>query len=209
MGIHYNAIAGQSLERLAALSDGLFAIALTLLVLDLHVPVSAAIHSEHDLAHALGALAPQLIAYLMSFLTLGIFWVGQQAQLSAFARGDRDLTWIQLGFLLGVSLMPFSTALLAAFITYRIALIAYWLNIVILGALLYGSWAYGSAADLIKPEVTRQMRDAIERRIIMAQTLYAFGALLCIVNTYLSIAVIVLAQLNYAIAPKVRPLYRL
>lgn len=205
----YNLFAGQSLERLAALSDGLFAIAMTLLVLDLHVPVGSAIHSESSLWHALQALSPSLVAYLMSFLTLGIFWIGQQVQLSRFSRSDRNLTWIHIGFLLVVSLMPFSTALLAEFITYRLAFVVYWLNIFLLGALLFASWRYAARAKLVKDDVTAEVRDAIERRIVIAQSLYACGALLCVVSTYLSIAVIVAVQLNYAIAPRIRPLYRI
>ena len=60
---------------------------------------------------ATGKLLPAFVPYFMSFLTLGIFWVGQQTQLNRFARSDRNLTWIHLGFLLAVSLMPFSTGL--------------------------------------------------------------------------------------------------
>lgn len=66
------------MERLAALSDGIFAVAMTLLVLDPRVPAAAAVNSEHDLWRALGALSPRLIVFLMSVMTLGIFWVGQQ-----------------------------------------------------------------------------------------------------------------------------------
>jgi uncharacterized membrane protein len=209
MSTTYNQFAGQSLERLSALSDGVFAIAMTLLVLNVGVPASGAIHSEHDLWHALVDLAPRLIAYLLSFLTLGIFWVGQQTQLNHFTRSDRNLTWIQIGFLLTVSIMPFSTGLLAEFITYRIAIVVYWLNILLLGAALFTSWWYASRAKLVKDEVTVEMRDAVERRIVVAQALYALGTLLCLVSTYLSIAVIVLVQLNYVIAPRIRPLYRL
>jgi uncharacterized membrane protein len=205
----YNIIAGQSLERLAALSDGVFAIAMTLLVLDLHVPAAGGVSSEHDLWRALTQLAPRFVAYLMSFLTLGIFWVGQQTQLSRFTRCDRDLAWIHIGFLLAVSMTPFSTALLAEFISYRVALLIYWLNIVLLGLALFASWRYATGAGLLKDDTNEEIRHAVERRIIIAQALYAVGALLCIVNTYLSIAVIVLVQLNYVIAPRFRPLYRL
>jgi uncharacterized membrane protein len=60
-------------ERLAALSDGIFAVATTLLVLELHTPVVEAIHSENQLWRALLALAPRLIMYSMSCMTLGIF----------------------------------------------------------------------------------------------------------------------------------------
>jgi len=93
----FNRIVGHCVERLAALSDGIFAVAMTLLVLDLHGPAKEAIHGEFDLLRALAVMSPPLIAYLMSFLTLGIFWNGQQAQLNQLARGDRSLSWIHLG----------------------------------------------------------------------------------------------------------------
>ncbi len=198
----YNRIQGRNLERLAALSDGIFAVAMTLLVLDLHIPIAAQVHSEGDLLMALGAMGPQWIAYGMSFLTLGIFWAGQQTQLNHIAEGTRDLTWIHLGFLFAITLMPLSTRLLAEFITYRVALAIYWLNVFVPGAMLYWSWAYALRADLIKPETSEEIRNSICRRILIAQSLYAGGAALCFISTYISIAVIVLVQLNYAIAPR-------
>ena len=111
MTTDYNRIAGHSIERLAALSDGVFAVAMTLLALDLRAPALEAVHSEHDLGRALVALAPRLLMYMMSFLTLGIFWVGQQTQLNHLQRSDRSLTWIHLAFLFVVKVTPFSTAL--------------------------------------------------------------------------------------------------
>lgn len=212
MRTYYNRIAGQSLERLAALSDGIFAVAMTLLVLDLHVPVSTIsnqITNDLELWKALVKLAPNLLPYLMSFLTLGIFWVGQQTQLNYFTRSDRHLTWIHLAFLLAVTLIPFSTGLLAAFISFRLALVVYWLNIVLLGTMLFVSWRYAQHAKLMKDEVTAEICSANERRIVIAQSLYAFGALLCVISTYASIAFIVLVQLNYAIAPRLGRLERL
>jgi uncharacterized membrane protein len=205
----YNAIAGQSLERLAALSDGVFAIAMTLLVLDLHVPPTSGIGSERDLLHAFAPLAPQFVAYLMTFLTLGLFWVGQQTQFSRLTRSDRTLAWIHIGFLLAVSLTPFSTALLAQFINFRIALIAYWLNILLLGIALMASWRYAMRAELMKEDTTPEIGRAMERRIIIAQAIYALGAALCIINTYVSIGVIVFVQLSYVFAPRNSFLYRL
>ena len=205
---------GRQLERLAALSDGIFAVAMTLLVLGLSVRASSALHpprplwvpgavgSERAVWEVLRRLAPHLLTYLMSFLTLGIFWVGQQTQLSQFRRSDRDLTWIHLMFLLVVSLMPFSTMLLADYLTYRLAIAVYWLNIVLLGGLLYVSVRYARRARLIKEDVTAEMTAASERRIIVYQALYAFGGLLSVISTYLSIGFIIVVQLNAAIAPR-------
>ena len=202
MPTSYNQITGQSLERLAALSDGIFAVAMTLLVLDLHVPASELIHSQGELWRTLAEATPQLISYVMSFITLGIFWNGQQAQLSSFTRSDRHLSWIHIAFLFAVSIMPFSTRLLAGFILYRSVLLAYWGNILLLGAVLYGSWKYAEHAGLLKEDVTRARQCAVERRILVAQALYAVGAGLCLINTYVSIGFIVLVQLNFALAPR-------
>ncbi len=202
MNTSYNQIAGQSVERLAALSDGIFGVAMTLLLLELHVPAKELIHSEGALRHALLLLAPQLLVYLMSFLTLGIFWVGQQTQLNHLERSDRHFAWIHLAFLFLVTLMPFSTRLLIEFIDYRTALVAYWANILLLGAMLYASWGRATQAKLIKSETPAEVPAAICRRIVIAQSFYAFGALLCIFTTYWSIGFIVLVQLNYAIAPR-------
>jgi uncharacterized membrane protein len=202
MDTSYNQVAGQSVERLAALSDGIFGVAMTLLLLELHVPAKGLIHNESDLRGALALLAPQLLVYLMSFLTLGIFWVGQQTQLNHLERSERHLTWIHLAFLFVVTIMPFSTRLLIEFIDYRTALLAYWGNIFLLGAILYLSWGRATRAGLVKSDTPPNVVDAICRRIWTAQSFYAFGALLCVFHPYWSIGFIVLMQLYYAIAPR-------
>jgi uncharacterized membrane protein len=198
----YNRVAGQNVDRLAALSDGIFSVAMTLLVLDLRVPAAEAIHSEHDLRRVLIALSPRLVVFLMSIMTNGIFWVGQQTQLNYFARSDRNLVWIHIAFLCCVSVTPFSTALLAEFIHYRTALLVYWSNILLLGLTLLWSWSYATRAHLLVDDLPPEVHPAIIRRILIAQSLYAAGAALCFFNTYYSIAAIVLVQLNYAIAPR-------
>src|SRR5437763_14776629 len=95
----YNRIAAGDVGRVAGLSDGIFAVAATLLVLEIHTPESADIHSEAQLLAALGALAPRWLTWLLSLMTLGIFWVGQQTQLNQLKRADRDLSWLYFLFL--------------------------------------------------------------------------------------------------------------
>ncbi|HTS20457.1 MAG TPA: TMEM175 family protein [Casimicrobiaceae bacterium] len=197
----YNRIAGQNLERLAALSDGVFAVAMTLLVLDLRAPAAEAVHSERELIDALSAVAPRLVPYLMSFLTLGIFWLGQQAQLDRLAKSDRDLAWMHIGFLCSICLVPFSTALLSEFLTFRVALIEYWLNILVMGMVLLLTWRHAVSSKLLRDDTSPEVVAAICRRITVAQGLYAVGAALCAISTYWSIAFIVLIQINYALAP--------
>jgi uncharacterized membrane protein len=209
MGTNYNEIAGRSVERIAALSDGIFAVAMTLLVLDLHAPAVQAVHGDQGLLAALAGLLPKCAVYVMSFMTLGIFWVGQQTQLNFIETSNRELTWLHLLFLFFVTLMPFSTQLIGTFIADRAALVVYWLNILLLGAALLAAWRYSLFARLTKADTPEPMRRGVERRIVIAQALYAAGAALCVVNTYWSLGFIVLVQLNYVFAPRVLGLRRL
>jgi len=204
MNILYNRFAGHSVERLAALSDGIFAVAMTLLAIDLRLPAAEAIHSERDLFRALVAVAPNVLVYFMSFLTLGIFWVGQQAQLNHLKRSNLRLTWIHLLLLFGVTLLPLSTKFLAEFMRYRVAMVVYWLNILLFGVILYASWGYATRNSLVKDDLPREVTAAICRRIIFAQLLYAFATALCFINVRLSIVLIVVSQLNFVVAPGFR-----
>ena len=124
-------------------------------------------------------------------------------------RSDRNLTWIHLFFLLAVTLIPFSTDLLAAAITSRIALIVYWINLLLLGVALFISLQYAFRAGLMQEDMSLKVRKANERRILYYQASYLFGVLLCVVNTYWSIAAIILFQLIAATAPRIGKLYHL
>ncbi len=203
----YDRLAGQRLDRLAALSDGIFAVAMTLLVLDLRVPVREAHGSEHALWRALVDLGPQFLTYLLSFLTLGIFWLGQQAQLHQLERGDRRMAWIHVGFLCAVALMPFSTSLLAEFVRFRLALGVYWLNLAILGAFLYASNEYARRARLLG-EAGDEAYLLHRRRIVGYQVVYAGCFALCAVDTYVSIALLIAAQLFSVLSTRVSPFSR-
>ncbi|HEX3485514.1 MAG TPA: TMEM175 family protein [Micropepsaceae bacterium] len=201
----YNRIAGRSKERLAALSDGVFAFAMTVLVLDLRPPDAAAIHSDGDLGQALLTVAPRLIPFVMSFMTLGIFWVGQQTQHDALSHTDRSYTWFHIGFLMAVCLLPFSTALLAEFLSFRFALLVYWANLLLLGLLLLAGWYRAKWFGLIRKDAPLDIDSAFIRRVVVAQALYAFGAALCVFSTWWSIGFIFAVQINYVIAPRFKP----
>ncbi len=188
--MRYNRFAGRSVERIAALSDGVFAVAMTLLVLDLRAPAVEAIHGEADLGHALLGLAPRLLVYMTSFLTLGIFWIGQQTELSLVRSADRDLMWLHLAFLFAVTLMPFSTALVAEFMALRLALLVYWANIAMLGGAIYLILRTSVTHDLLREGTAVEMIRTIERRIIIAQALYAAGAACAVIDPRLSFVVI-------------------
>lgn len=201
----YNLFSGQSLERLTALSDGVFAVAMTLLVLDVRVPVSSAgvAYSERGLWEALLRLGPSFAAYLLSFTMLGTFWLAQHTLLGILGRCDRTLTWINLGFLFVVSLLPFSAALLAHYVRLRLGVGVYWLNILLLGAGLEWAARYGRKAFM--PDDAAQARARLftfRRRILLAQALYAAAALICLASTVASVIALALVQLYFIVSPR-------
>lgn len=102
--------------RLEAFSDGVFAIAITLLVLDLAVPARAELDGR-SLASALGHEWPSFAAYLVSFLVIGIIWVNHHAMLRLARRVDRIVLFANLFLLLTVSVLPFPTRVLAEYLT--------------------------------------------------------------------------------------------
>jgi uncharacterized membrane protein len=205
----YNRIAAQDLGRIAALSDGIFAFAATVLVLEIRLPDKLDVHSEAELWINLAAMGPRMVTWLLSVMTLGIFWVGQQTHLNHVDRADRDLTWLHFVFLTCVTALPFSTRLLAEFITFKTAFLVYWLNILLCGLAIFACAIYADRAGLLKAEAPEYFTRAFLRRVIVAQALYACGAALGLVSIPLGIGFIVLVQLNYAIAPRLPILYKL
>jgi uncharacterized membrane protein len=107
-------LAGRGPERLEAFSDGVFAIAITLLVLEIHVPSGQELSTSAALADALRALWPSYLAYAIGFSTIGVMWINHHNLLRHVERVDHGLMLANL-FLLGlVAFVPFPTALLAA-----------------------------------------------------------------------------------------------
>ena len=167
---------------------------------EIHVPDPATITSEQQLWSALGAVAPSFVTFLLSLLTLGIAWNAQQTHLRYVARADRAFTWVSLAFLAVISVFPFSTSLLAQFITFRIALALYWLNLFLFGATFFWCVSYARSARLLSDEAPKELSMVMRRRVLVAQSLYAFGALLALLSTSLSISFIVAVQLYFALA---------
>jgi uncharacterized membrane protein len=134
---------------------------------------------------------------------LGTFWLAQHTLLGILGRCDRTLTWINLGFLFVVSLLPFSAALLAHYVHLRLAVGVYWLNLLLLGVGLEAAARYGRAA--LVPGDDRQALSRLatfRRRILLAQSLYALAALICLINTVASVIALAVVQLYYIVSPR-------
>lgn len=120
-------------HRLEALADGIFAVAMTLLVIELKIPETAHITTQEQLIAALAHLIPKFIAWLISFFVLAIFWASHHRLFHYVRVVDGKLTWMTIGYLAGVSLMPFSSALTGEYGGALVSQIFYSMNMALLG----------------------------------------------------------------------------
>lgn len=195
----YNALSGRSLERVLVLVDGVFAIVMTLLVLDLRLPEADAATS-HELWSQLIDLGPQLGAYVLSFSMLGTFWLAEHTLLGHLRTSDRTLAWTVFTFLFFVTTLPFTASMLAAHTHLRLAVWIYWGNLFLLGVGLAWQLVHADRADLVDPE--RPEVRLLWRRLLLAQTLYAVGAVVVIISPVAGIAVLAVCQLFFMISPR-------
>ena len=105
-------MAGNENERLIVFCDAVIAITITLLVLEISLPESADVASDAALWQALTELRPRLLGYVISFLVIAVFWLSHREKFSWIVRSSNLLLWLNLGFLLGITWMPFATDIL-------------------------------------------------------------------------------------------------
>lgn len=142
-------------ERLIFFSDAVFAIAITLLVVDLRVPDLHGPAMAAQLHAGLVSLMPHILSFGFSFLMIGIFWVGHHRIFRYIRTFDDALLWINLVWLMTIVLVPFSTALLGAYPRVRLAVVVYAANMTAIGAIFLIFWWYVAyQAHLLKPGVS-------------------------------------------------------
>ena len=153
--------------RLEALSDGVFAIAVTLLVLDIRVPAEAPNSSE--LLTALGRLWPSYLAYIVSFATIGAIWLGHNVITEYLDRVDSGFIRLNLLMLLLVSFLPLPTRLFADYIgrnaPERAAATVFGLSLLLATAVLRWLWRYAVRERLIRPEAGDQEIQLLTKRL--------------------------------------------
>jgi len=160
-------------RRIETLIDGVFAIALTLLVLEIKIPHAV---SNLKLTDSLIALTPKIFAYFLSFFILGIFWFGHQMIAHYVLRSDRTHIFLNLLFLMFISLIPFSAALLGENLHHQVATTVYGINLFISGLIQYLHWEYMSSRNrLIDPELDRRIVRSVQKTFLTIPLIYGLG----------------------------------
>jgi uncharacterized membrane protein len=188
-------------RRLEAFSDGVFAIAITLLVLDLAVPPRDDT-PEGGLAAALGREWPAYFAYLVSFLVIGIIWVNHHTVFDKVRQVDRPVLFANLGLLLVVSAIPFPTRLLAEYLTAgadsHMAAAVYSATMLAMGLAYSGLWLVITRdARLLHEHVDPVASRAALRRFGLGNVFYLATVGLAFVNAIATLAVHAALALYY------------
>lgn len=164
-------------SRLEAFSDGVFAIAITILILDIKAP-----DDTNHLLRSLLALWPSYLGYVLSFLLIGLLWVNHHVMFEHIIKTDRLLMFTNTLLLLVVAFLPFATAVLAS--TFRtgagqpVAVALYGLVMTFAGLLFNAIWSHANRARLFDADVTAQGVRRMTKRILFGPAMYALGAIL-------------------------------
>jgi uncharacterized membrane protein len=135
---------GYAVDRLLAISDGVFAFAITLLVLDLTVPILSTGATSADLWQALSKQWVSFLSYLTSFFIAGVWWNAHNRNFQYVRNANSTLRWLNLIFLLWIALLPFFTKLLDQYNTLQIAVVFYAIDQTFAGVFMGLSWWYAS-----------------------------------------------------------------
>jgi uncharacterized membrane protein len=191
-------------NRIEALTDGVFAVAMTLLVLDIKVPELPQPMATDELLRQLLALWPKFLSYVISFVILGVYWVGHHVQLSFIRRADRPLLWINILFLLWVALVPFSTALLSAYSQSQAAVIIYGANLIAIGLSLALHWWYVTTeCRHVDPDIHPGLVRGAMYRTLMGPIVYLIAIAVSFFTTQLSLVLYALVPILYIVPGRI------
>jgi uncharacterized membrane protein len=186
--------------RVEAFSDGVFAIAITLLILAVGIEQAIA---TGDLGEQLLDLWPAYLAYAASFLTIGIMWVNHHAVFRQFARVDRPLLLLNVLLLMLIAFVPFPTRVVADHAQSgddrQAAALLYGTTMTITAILFFCVWIYGSR-HVLRPDADRREITGITRSYLPGAPIYATATLLAFVNSVASLVMFAAIALFYALS---------
>jgi uncharacterized membrane protein len=189
-----------STARLETFADGVFAIAATLLILNLDAQVSGDVH---DLGGRLGHIWPSYLAYAVSFLTIGIMWANHHTVLSQIERADRRLLLATVGLLMCIAFVPFPTRLVAEHIRgagARDAALVYGFTMVATAIMFSVNWFYASVGGrLLRPDADPAVVSGITRSYLPGPWVYLVGTLIAFASPAASVLVFMGTALFYVI----------
>jgi len=139
-------------RRIETLTDGIFAIAMTLLVLGIQVPTLPGAVTSVEFRTYVISILPQIFTYVISFILLAVFWMNHHI-FFIIKRANTTLLWINVFWLMSIAFVPFSTSIIGKYGQFQLAQLIFDLNMLIIGVLWYVNWRYSSNKGFVDEKV--------------------------------------------------------
>src|SRR5262249_2934306 len=188
------------LARIEAFSDGVFAIVVTLLVLELKLPVLKDHASASELAHQLVELTPKFLSWLISFIIVCKFWLNHHHALNLAHHADYALAWLNSLFLMGQAFIPFPTAMMGEYPTNPLA-VSFFGVVFAVNTLLFIALHRYIVRNLIKPELAAAQDPHAFVKSLVGPASYLVGAAAAWASVHAAFVVYLLTPLFYITPP--------
>jgi uncharacterized membrane protein len=184
-----------SKNRIEFLTDGIFAVVMTLLVLDISVPQISShyaignVAAGTELVKRLFDLWPKMLSFGISFVILAIYWVAHHRQFHYIKHSNRALIWINMMFLMAICLIPFSTSLLGEYRELEMSILVYGGNSIVIASLVYAQWRYVTTSHhgrLLDENLDPISKTMLSRRTLLGIIVYLIATGFSFVYTQLS-----------------------
>src|SRR5213080_2425364 len=207
MSARSGSVSGLGKTRVEALTDGIFGAVMTVLGLSLTIPyITGPAHQELP---AIEDVLTGVLTYALSFVTLGVFWVGHHVGFQILKRTDRTFIWLNNLLLLFVGLLPLTTALLGHHEIQQLTIAAYGFNLLAVQLSLYGSYWYATLHHhLVDADLDEALIRLGRRRMLLGPCLSGAAILISFVHPILSLGVYMLFPILYILPGRIDVFWR-
>jgi uncharacterized membrane protein len=190
----------KSKSRIEFLNDGVFAIVMTLLVLEIAAPQLSHSEAQVELPRRLLELWPLLLSYVTSFMILGLFWITHEDMFHHIKRANRIFLWLNILYLMFIAFIPFSTSLLGEYGDQQISVVIYGINIVIAAFWMNMQWWYATKDHhLVDSDLDRTIITAISRLLLVGPITYLVAVVLSFASVQISLVIYIAIPFYYLI----------
>ena len=192
-----------SKSRIETLTDGVFAIVMTILVLEIAVPQLSHSEAAIELPKQLLKLWPMILSYGTSFIILGFFWIAHDYQFHYIKRANRTFLWITIFYLMFIAFVPFSTSLIGEYGDQQISVIIYGINISIVGFWEFIRWQYATKDHrLVDSNLDPTFLTIMSKRFLLGPTIYLIAVAISFVSTQVSLVLFIATPLYFLISAR-------
>lgn len=192
-------------NRIETLADGIFAIAMTLLVLGISVPNLPSSTDPQVFSAYIFSIIPEIFVYILSFILLAVFWLNHHV-FFVIKKSDITLLWINIFFLMSIAIVPFTTSLIGKYGKFQLSVLLFDLNMLIIGILFYSIFAYAASHDFIADSVKKNSK-IIQRSNLILPTLAMIAIIISFFNPILSVFIFFLLPITFTLYNFARHLF--